>query len=96
MILLVRTSIRKGIKVTDTADPDILGITLKKDFFNLPEDLHVWFAYAPPANSPYAKNRENPILKLEEKIATRSNVRHLIMGDLNGRTMDTGLHPRGE
>ena len=88
MLLLVRKSIRAGVKVTDTEDPEILGVTLKSNFFNLPEDLHLWFTYAPPVTSPYAKNRTNPILKLEEKIARR-NKSHLIMGDLNGRTATT-------
>ena len=37
MLLLVKKNIRKGVKVSSTDDPDILGITLKKDFFNLPE-----------------------------------------------------------
>jgi exonuclease III len=90
MMLLVRKSIRKGIKVTDTEDPEILGITLKKDFFNLPKNLYVWFTYAPPVNSPYAKNREkSSILRLEEKIAYKNPNNHLVMGDLNGRTSDT-------
>ena len=55
MMLLVRKSIRKGVKISDTDDPDILGITLKKDFFNLSEDVHLWFVYVSPATSPYAK-----------------------------------------
>ena len=33
MLLLVKKTIRKGIKVTHTDDPDILGITLNKEFF---------------------------------------------------------------
>ena len=87
MLLLVRKSIRPGVKVSDARDPEILGITLKKDFFNFTDDLHVWFTYAPPVTSPYAKSRENPILKLEAKLAGK-NANHLIMGDLNGRTSD--------
>ena len=76
MLLLIRRSIRRGVKVTDTDDPDILGITLNKDFFNMPEDLHVWFTYAPPVNSPYAKNKGNTIQKLEEKLARGAGKKH--------------------
>ena len=88
MLLFIRKSIRKGVKVTYTEDPDILGITLKKDFFNMPEDVLIWFVYASPVNSPYyhAKNRENTVFKLEQKLALGTAGQQLIMGDLNGRT----------
>ncbi len=86
MLLLIRKTIRKGVKVTFTEDQDILGITLKKEFFNLSEDLKIWFVYAPPANSPYSRNRGSTILKLEELLAKGSSDHHIIMGDLNGRT----------
>ena len=87
MLLFIRKSIRKGVKVTYTEDPDILGITLKKDFFNMPEDVLIWFVYASPANSPYyAKSKENTVFKLEQKLALGTAGRQLIMGDLNGRT----------
>ena len=86
MLLLVRKTIRKGVKISYTDDPDILGITLKKDFFNFTEDLHTWFVYASPASSPYAKYRGNTILKLEDLLAQNATSQHIIMGDLNGRT----------
>ena len=35
MHLLIRKTICKGVKIFNTDDPDILGITLKKDFSNL-------------------------------------------------------------
>ena len=68
MILMIRKSIRKGVKFTNTEDPDILGITLKKDFFNLSEDVNIWFVYASPVNSPYTIKRDNIFFKLEQKI----------------------------
>ena len=71
--MLIRKSIRTGIKVTDTEDPDILGITLKREFSNLREDMTIWFIYAPPVNYPYAKNRRNPLLKLESKFSLQNN-----------------------
>ena len=85
MLLLIRKTIRKGVKVSNTEDPDILGITLKKDFFNLPEDTLVWFVYASPINSPYNKGKESTLAKLETVMATGST-HQIVMGDLNGRT----------
>ena len=84
MLLLIRKTIRKGIKVTYTADPDILGITLNKEFFGLEKELIVWFVYAPPVNSPYTKSRERVLGTLERLLAMNNNC--MIMGDLNGKT----------
>ena len=85
MILLIKKTIREGVKVTSTDDPDILGITLKKDFFKLPEDTLVWFTYASPMTSPYTKGRDNVLTKLEALMAAHGK-HQIIMGDLNGRT----------
>ena len=85
MLLLIKKTIRKGVKISSTDDPDILGITLKKDFFNLPADTHVWFTYASPITSPYTKGRENIFTKLETSMAAHGK-HQIIMGDLNGRT----------
>ena len=87
MLLLVRKSIRKGIKITYDKDPDILGITLNKEFFGLPHDTLVWFVYAPPATSPYTKERDNVLSCLETLMINNDNhERSLILGDLNGKT----------
>ena len=43
MLLLIRKTVRKGIKIIANDDPDILGVLMLKDFFGLPEDLTVWF-----------------------------------------------------
>ena len=85
MLLLIKKNIRQGVKVTSTEDPDILGITLKKEFFDLPEDTLIWFAYASPATSPYSKGRESLLTKLETLMAAHGN-HQIILGDLNGRT----------
>ena len=85
MLLLIKKNIRQGVKVSSTDDPDILGITLKKDFFNLPEDTYVWFTYASPISSPYTKRREDVLTKLETYMAAHGK-HQIIMGDLNGRT----------
>ena len=85
MLLLIKKVIRKGVKVIKTADPDIFGITLKKEFFNLPQDAVVWFVYASPANSPYNKGKENIFHRLE-LLMTMHGDHQIVMGDLNGRT----------
>ena len=92
MLLLVKNDIRQGVKISNTEDPDILGITLRKEFFNLPEDTLIWFAYASPVNSPYTKGRESVMAKLETLIASQPGDHHIIMGDLNGRTSTDADH----
>ena len=86
MLLLIRKSIRKGVKISYTGDPDILGITLRKEFFNLHEDIFIWFAYASPANSPYNIGKDNVMTKLETLMAAHNGHYQAILGDLNGRT----------
>ena len=85
MILLIKKSIRKGIKIINIADQDIIGITLKKDFFDLTEDIIVWFVYASPTNSPYNKGKDSIFHRLEMLMTLHGN-HQIIMGDLNGRT----------
>ena len=84
MLLFIRKTIRKGIKIITTGDPDILGARMDKEFFGMDEDVILWFAYAPPLTSPYTKSRENVISSLEELLTNHKN--NLILGDLNGRT----------
>ena len=84
MLLLIRKTIRRGIKITYAKDPDILGITLNKDFFVLDETLTIWFVYAPPTNTSYAKAREKVLSSLEKCLAMDD--RYIVMGDLNGKT----------
>ena len=84
MLLLIRKTIRKGVRVTSTENPDILGIRLLKDFFGLTEDLHIWFVYCPPLDSPYLADRKG-ILDCLDKLLTHSD-RSMVFGDLNGKT----------
>ena len=84
MLLFIRKTIRKRIKIITTGDPDILGARMDNEFFGMDEDVIRWFAYAPPVTSPYTKSRENVISSLEELLTNHKN--NLILGDLNGRT----------
>ena len=88
MLLLIRKSARKGIKIDQDFDVDSLKVTLKKDFFGLEHDIHILFTYASPFTSPYTISRnKNIIEKIETKIVDGRNT-YLVMGDLNGRTKD--------
>ena len=84
MLLLIRKSVRRGVKVTHSAIPEILGIKLSKEFFGLEDDLAVWFVYAPPLNSPYLKNSDKVLDQLEKLLTTNNT--SIILGDLNGKT----------
>ena len=86
MLVFIKRSIEKGVKIRKSLDEDSLKVTLKKDFFGLSKEQKFLFTYASPINSPYTKSRtENILDKIESKyICNEDNI--LIMGDLNGRT----------
>ena len=85
MLLYVKKTIRKGIKIIQTFDQDLIEVVMKKSFFNLKDDRHLLFTYASPINSCYTKFRSGNILeKIETKEADYQSI--LVMGDLNGRT----------
>ena len=87
MLLFVRKSIRKGIKVKESHDRDILGIELCKSFFGLDSDLNIWFPYASPSTSPYTKARQVPLFdSLEGNLLKDKDKDVLLMRDLNGKT----------
>ena len=87
MMLLVRKNIRPGVKITNTDNRDILGVTLKQDFFGLTRDRTIWFTYAPPINSPYLINKDGVLSTLEAYMITKDEMENtLILGDLNGKT----------
>ena len=86
MLLLIRTSIRKGIKIQQDVDTDTIELTLQKTFFDIDRNINIVFTYASPINSCYTRARsENILEKIETKIVDGRNT-YLIMGDLNGRT----------
>ena len=86
MLIFVKNSIEKGVKIGKNFDEDALEVTLKNEFFGLSKDYKFLFTYASPINSPYTKSRpENLLGKIETKyFCSEDSV--LIMGDLNGKT----------
>ena len=86
MLLLIRKSIRKGIKINHNFDVDSLLVTLETTFFGIERDINILFTYASPITSGYTKaGPENILEKIETKIVDGRNT-YLIIGDLNGRT----------
>ena len=86
MIIFIKTSIRKGIKIRNNFDQDALEATFLKTFFGLEKDVKYLFTYASPINSPYTKSRTVNILDKIETQYIDANHYGIIMGDLNGKT----------
>ena len=86
MLLFIRKEIKEGVKVIyqENSNPEIIGLKLKSDFFDLTDDTFLWFVYAPPISSPYTKSINDIFDTLEQKLDSQRN--NLIMGDLNGHT----------
>ena len=67
-LILIRKSIKKGVKILKTNDKDIFELILLKKYFGLETDIKLIFMYASPINSCYTKARtENVIDTLEKK-----------------------------
>ena len=86
MLLLVRRTIRRGVKINSKFDSDCLELILDKDFFGLPKNIRLLFTYASPLNSPYTRSRDRTILERVEDYIVDGRDSFLVMGDLNGRT----------
>ena len=84
MLLCIRNTIKKGVKILKQWDRDTFEIKLLKSYFGLKQDVKIVFTYASPINSRYTKSRTVDILdKIESDLEGRYSI---IMGDLNGRT----------
>ena len=74
MLLLIRKTVRKGIKIKQNFDVDSLEISLQKNFFGIDHNINVIFTYASPINSCYTKSRTQNILeRIESKIIDGRN-----------------------
>ncbi len=87
MLLFIRRSIRKGVKINRDVDDDCLEVILDKCcFFGFPKNVKILFTYASPLNSPYTKARSETVLEKIETYIDDGRCSFFIMGDLNGRT----------
>ena len=85
-LLLIRKGIRKGIKIDQKSDRDMIVVTLGKNFFGMENDIEIIFTYASPINSCYTKSRTDNVLDKIQTTMINRNDNGIIMGDLNGRT----------
>ena len=86
MLLFIRRTISKGVKVNSKLDVDSLEIVLDKGFFGFTRDIRILFTYASPTTSPYTRAREDTVFEKIETYIEDGRNSFLVMGDLNGRT----------
>ena len=87
-LIFVKNEIRDGVKILQNPNGDKVWVKLKKDFFNLENDIFLCFVYAPPESSSYSKSLDYDIFeKLELEISTHSAIGNVIIaGDFNAKT----------
>ena len=90
-VILIKSCLRKGVKVVESLNGDSIWLKLNKEFFHFEKDHYFNVTYASPSSSEYAKNTDYDIFsKLEEEVIryrTSGNV--IIGGDFNAKT-ETG------
>ena len=88
IVIYYKTHLKNGIKFLEHTNDDYVWFKLCKYFFNLEEDYYICYAYVPPENSSYYKNRKQDTLSfIENDIMKYSQKGYIsILGDLNART----------
>ena len=87
MLIYIRNSIKKGVKVCRKCDEDTFELILKKSFFGLSEDIRILYTYASPINSTYITNTRSTNILDKIQIDFLGDAHNsIILGDLNGRT----------
>lgn len=86
--IIYKNTIKEGIKFLTHSNDDYIWIKLCKTYFGLECDLYLCYAYIPPANSEFYKNRQDDTWDyIENDIAKYSHLGSVILcGDLNART----------
>jgi hypothetical protein len=88
LAILIKQTIRKGVKFIDSPSPNFQWILLKKDFFGFKKDMYVCFMYDAPSRSSYTVKQPGDILdSVERDIACFSQKGDVVLfGDVNART----------
>ena len=86
MLLFIRRSLRKGVKVNNDIDDDCIEVTLNEGFFGLEKSVRILFTYASPLTSSYTRSRSRTVLDHLETFINDGRNSVLVMGDLNGKT----------
>ena len=63
MLLFIRRTLRKGMKVNRDIDDDSIEVVLDKGFFGLTRSMRILFTYASPLSSSYTKARPKTVLE---------------------------------
>ena len=58
LLLFIRRTIKKGVKVNKKVDDDSLEVILDSKFFGLSKDIRILFTYASPITSSYTRSRD--------------------------------------
>jgi exonuclease III len=86
--ILIKEMILDGIKTLANTSKHFQWIMLKKEFFDLDEDLYICFTHIPPIRSSYTeKNGDDTLDDIErdiQKFSTQGKI--LLCGDLNARS----------
>ena len=93
--VILRRTIKIGVKTVDTSHTDLIWIKLYRKFFKLKKDLYIGGIYISPASSDYTKiTNVDKILfdKLESDIIKfQQNSSVMLFGDLNAN-ISSDLH----
>ena len=86
--LLVKSDLRKGIKILNSSHEEFLWWKVDKNFFKLEDDIYVCSMYLPPQSSCYQKHKTTDYFsRLEDEILKYNSLGKIILcGDLNART----------
>ena len=85
--ILSKSSIKDGVKILPISNTNFHWIQLKKEFFNLTNDIFICTVYYPPSNSAYLSDDNSEIFQLIERdLFVYQKLGDIILcGDFNAR-----------
>ena len=83
--ILIKSSIRKGVKIFDSSGTDIIWLRLCKEYFNFEKDMYICALYISPSNSTYLQRTDKDVFNTLEndiiKFSRKGTI--MLLGDLN-------------
>ena len=86
LAVLIRKSIRSGIKILKNTSSEFQWIKLSKNFFNLEKDIYVCFSYVSPCSFQHKSDADTLEAIVRDINIFRNEGHILLCGDLNART----------
>ena len=77
--ILYKSSIKDGVKILPIRNTNFHWILLKKDFFNLSNDIYLCTVYYPPSNSAYLSEDSEIFQLIEKDIFSYQNLGDIIL-----------------